>query len=325
MQVTAEATKIDAIEVVPTTPGLGAELVGADIAGLAGSEEGVGLLHRLLDRHLVLLARRQELAPGTMTELVATWGPLLDIRRPFNDAQHVPGHDKIKVISNALGDDGRPLGDGNSSAQIWHSDSTPWEVPPGHIAFYCRVAPTPPPTTSFLDMIAVHEELPAELQARIAPLRVIHHQYPRQIEVEIARTGASLPLEERGTGRVHPLVRRHLPTGKPLLYLPTRHDSLVVGWSEEESHALFDELWSYANASPATVGYALEPGDFVVWDNAALTHSREGWPEDVARVMWHVCCEGESPTPMYSQETPNVSGMTEEQRQEAARAMRSDY
>src|SRR6185437_11386396 len=114
----------------------------------------------LLKRHLLLFFPQQSIEPATLTAFAHHFGPLLDIRRKANPARHVPGHDMIKVISNITCSDGVPLGDGNASAQIWHSDSTTWEVPVGYIAFYCRIAPPNPPHTSFLDMIKVYETLP---------------------------------------------------------------------------------------------------------------------------------------------------------------------
>jgi alpha-ketoglutarate-dependent taurine dioxygenase len=136
--------------------------------------------------------------------------------------------------------------------------------------------------------------------------------FHRQIEVAIARDAPSLPIADRRVGRIHPLVRRHIPTNLPVLYLPVRHDSLVVEWTEQDSRALLDELWEHTNASPFFAGAALEPNDFIIWDNTATVHSRDGWPEDTGRTMWHVSAEGEVPTPRYGERAPNTIGLSHE-------------
>jgi taurine dioxygenase len=244
-----------------------------------------------------------------MTGLLATFGPLQDIKRPGTDAIHVPEDPWIKVISNGRAPDGRPLGDGNNSAQVCHTDSTTWDAPPSHIAMYCRQTASPAPATRFIDMIAAYASLPEATKERIRELKVVHHLYPRQIEVAIAAHGPSQPLEIRSKGQIHPLVRRHMATTLPILYLPTRRDSIVVGWGEDESAELLDELWEHTLSSPNRVEVVLDVGDFVIWDNAAAVHGRDGWPDEQVRVMWHVSAEGEIPTPRYGTRGFNVAGL----------------
>jgi taurine dioxygenase len=310
------------IEITALTPDIGVDFSGVNLEQDAYDPGFVDELRRALNEHLLVRIRNQQISPGTMTSIAEHFGPLLDIRRASGNALHVPGHDMIKVISNqADPGTGRPLGDGNCSAQIWHSDSTTWEVPPGHIAFYCRVAPAPPPATRFLNMIKVYEALPEATKQRISSLKIMHHVFPRQIEVAIARDAPSLPVEERRVGRIHPLVRRHLPTNRPVLYLPVRRDSLVVGWTEADSRALLAELWEHTDASPFYVSAALEADDFVIWDNAATAHSRDGWPETAGRTMWHVSAEGEVPTPRFGRRAPNIIGLSPEE----AKAVSAPY
>jgi taurine dioxygenase len=230
---------------------------------------------------------------------MAHFGPLLDTRRLGTCAHHLPGANVIKVISNGLAYDGRRLGDGNNSAQVWHSDASPWEVPPGHNAMYCRQAPDPAPHTFFISMTDVYASLPGKLRERISSLRVVHHQYPRHIDIEVARNAPSLPLAERLRGQVHPLVRRHMFTSRPALYLPTRRDSVVVGWTEAASRALLEELWDLVEGHSGVIGLRLEPDDLVIWDNTATQHSRKGWPPEQCRTVWHLGAEGEVPTPRF--------------------------
>ena len=308
--------------VLPQTIGV---VVDADVETQHRDPAFIETIAKKLRDHRVVLFHAQRLSPEAMTGFAAAFGPLLDIRRVGNNAIHVPGHDMIKVLSGNLADDGRPLGDGNTSAQIWHTDSTPWECPPNYISFHCLDAPEDPPHTYFLDMVAVYRDLPEATKERINHLRVIHHQYPRQIEVKIAAEGKSLPLEDRMAGRVHPLVRRHLQTHQPILYLPTRRDSIVVGWGEEESRELLEELWEFACASPHVFSAALRPGDVVIWDNAACVHSRDGWDPSLRRVMWHVSVQGEVPTPMHPVKTTNPIGLSDDARRDLVRQEFGDY
>lgn len=316
---------VDKIRIEPLSDHLGVKLSGVAFETMAREPAFVSLMKRLLDEHLVVFIAKQKIEPNTAEAFVANFGPLLDIRRAGNKAHHVPDAPWIKVISNGVAPDGIPYGDGNSSAQIWHSDSTPWEAPVGHIAFYCRQTVDPAPKTYFKNMIKVYEALPQATKDRIANLRVIHHFYPRQIEVKIHAEGPSMPLEDRKSGFVHPLVRRHVGNNKPFLYLPTRRDSIVQGWSEEDSRALLEELWDFANDSDFDFGVALTPDDFVIWDNRATVHARDGWPESQTRIMWHISSEGEIPTPLNTRRGVNTIGLERDAAKAATAQIYNDY
>jgi taurine dioxygenase len=316
---------IEGLTIKPLGEHLGVAVDGLRFEAMADAPAFTRLMKQLLDEHLLVFARGQKIAPNTLERFVSNFGPLLDIKRAGNTAHHVPNAPWIKVISNGKAPDGIPYGDGNSSAQIWHSDSTPWEAPVGHIAFYCRQTVDPPPRTYFKNMIKVYEALPSSTKEKIANLRVIHHFYPRQIEVKIHAEGASMPLDVRKSGFAHPLVRRHVGNNKPFLFLPTRRDSFVQGWSEDDSRALLTELWDFTNACPFDVGVALMPDDFVIWDNRATVHARDGWPEQQTRIMWHVSSEGEIPTPLHTKRGLNTIGLTPEETRAATANIYTDY
>lgn len=324
----AIASQLDtSINIRNITPDIGVELTGLDLEAEARQPEFLELLKKLMREHLVVFVPKQQISAATAEFLPAQFGPLVDIKRAGNVAHHVPGYDWIKVISNGKAPDGVPYGDGNASEQIWHTDSTPWEAPVGYIGFYCRQTVDPVPKTYFKNMIKVYEALPEELKERVNTLRVIHHFYPRQIEVKIHREGESMSLEDRKLGFVHPLVRRHLPTGKPILYLPTRRDSLIEGLEEQQARELLEELWDFTDQVDYEFGVGLEPDDFVIWDNSACVHRREGWDEGQTRIMWHISAEGEVPTPMHTRRTVNTIGLSPEQAREAMKKQleMSDY
>ncbi|HEY6869051.1 MAG TPA: TauD/TfdA family dioxygenase [Novosphingobium sp.] len=312
---------IEQIVVEPLTDKIGVQLHNVDFEAQAPTQPFIDLMKRLLDAHRVVLIRQQKIQPMTAQTFTGNFGPLLDIKRQGSGALHVPEAEFIKVISNGKTAEGQALGDGNNSAQIWHTDSTPWEAPVGHIAFYCRKTADPAPTTSFADMIYLYESLPQALKERIEHLRVIHHWFSRQIEPEIHRNAPSMPLEERKIGSLHPLVRRHLGTGRPILYLPTRRDSLIPGMDESESRALLTELWDLVDTCPAQVSHAMMPDDFIIWDNSATVHSRQGWPAEQTRIMWHISAEGEVPIPWHPRRTLNTIGLDADTAKEVNKGM----
>lgn len=280
----------------PATPEIGAVVGGLDLATAAGEPATIEALERALDERLVLLFRGQRLAPGQFVGFVKAFGPLLDLKRTYNPgAVHVPGHVEIKVLSNAVTDDDRPLGDGNAGEQVWHTDGAAKERPPAYTVFYAREIPPQPPHTYWLDMQRAYDTLPQAMKVRIAGLRAIHHFYPRSNEAAIDRDGPTLDLAARRMGPRHPLVRRHARTARLALFLPTRRDSLIQGMEPAGSRVLLDELWGHVRAQTCIWGTSMQVDDLVIWDNRVCVHRRDGWSPALRRVMWHMTNEGEVP------------------------------
>jgi taurine dioxygenase len=291
--------KASQLKFEPLSDHLGAEVNGCDLAAWAedGDTAIQARLQDALDHHIVLLFKRQTLTPGLIEAIGRRFGPLMNLKRPtnmmgFKDPHHVPGIQNLKVLSNGVAEDGRPLGDGAAAAQDWHSDGAMQELPGSYTYFYARAVPPVPPRTYWMNAYKVYEALPAALKQRIANLRIIHHHYPAGNEFPLP---PSLPLEERRKGPVHPIARIHPRTGKPFLYLPHRSDALVEGWSERDSAALVGELRTFAACMPFSFGTALNVDDFVIWDNRPSYHRRDSWNETETRVLWHLANIGEAP------------------------------
>ncbi|MDO8278312.1 MAG: TauD/TfdA family dioxygenase [Burkholderiaceae bacterium] len=297
------------LDVRPLSEHIGAELHNFDLRSVLSDRWARLQVRDALARHLVLRVRGQDLDADELMSLCSVWGPLMDVRHAGNGALHVPGNDFIKVISNARTRDGRRVGDGNSAGQIWHSDATYWEAPPGVTLFCGKVAPAALPRTYFLDMIKVYAALADELKREIRDVRVQHHQYPRGVEIGDNPTQATLSVEKRSRGAIHPLVRRHLASNRPALYLPYRRDCLIPGMDEARARDLLERLWAFTDRCNFHHGVALEPGDVVIWDNTAVLHRRDSWPATQARVMWHISAQGEVPTPMYTRIDVNENAL----------------
>src|SRR5579859_6624952 len=110
---------------VPTGGALGALANHLDLGRLIDNQDAPALeeIRRALDRHLLLLFRGQKLLPAQIETLGRHFGPLLSLKRPeYPTAGHIAGVEYLKIISNTRDRDGRPLGDGSSAEQDWHTD-----------------------------------------------------------------------------------------------------------------------------------------------------------------------------------------------------------
>lgn len=279
----------------PTGAALGADVLGLDLAAVIDRDdvECMNEIGSALDRYLVLRFRGQKLRPQQIERFGRHFGPLLSLKRPENPtAGHIDGVEYLKVISNTRGGDGRPLGDGSSAPQEWHTDGAMKPQPATYSHFYARKVPRVPPKTYWMNAYLLYEDLPQALKDEIATLKVIHHHYSAGNELPLP---PSLPLEARLRGPQHPLVRIHPVSKRRILYLPHRSDALVVGMTEAQSAELVGGLREFAARSEHRWSAAMEVDDFVVWDNRPCLHRRDGWDDREERIMWHLANQGEAP------------------------------
>ncbi|MDO9435458.1 TauD/TfdA family dioxygenase [Hydrogenophaga sp.] len=292
------------LELAPLSPTFGVDVLNVSAAECAASPDLQALLRAAIAQHLLLRFPEQAVTPDDALALTAAFGPLMDLR----SASHVPGRQFLQVLSNGIDADGKRCGDGNNSAQIWHTDAGQWDVPPGISVFYGVLVPPSAPKNGYKNMAQVYAALPQRLKEQIQTLKAVHHMYPRSVDVLVHQKGASLPREQREVGQVQPLVRRHLGSGAPVLYLPSRRDSVILGMPDAASRSLLEELWDFTNQQHHCDWIATtRRGDFVVFDNTALVHNREGWPTSERRDIWHLVTEGEAVTPMFTRKTLNLN------------------
>lgn len=299
MDAMLHAAHRDTLRISPTGACLGADIEGLDVSALvhAPDPDAVETLKAALDRHLVLRFRQ----PALTNADICAFGALLGERQNPEDKEsaQLDGYAELKVISNAVADDGRMLGDKGAEPQIWHTDGAHRATPNAYSLLYARKVPPAAPRTGFLSAFALYEALPAPLKDEIAGLRAIFSVHNRSQSYWTFMAGPSADLERRAEGPAHPLVRLHPRTRRPFLYLPRRRDALIVGRTPQQSHDLLEQLWAVVFLLPDKWLVPLEANDFVIFDNRAVLHNREGWDARRERIVFHLAIEGEVPLPAF--------------------------
>jgi len=78
-----------------------------------------------------------------------------------------------------------------------------------------------------------------------------------------------------------------------------RRDALIVGRTPQQSRELLEQLWAAVFLLPDKWLVPLEANDFVIFDNRAVLHNREGWDASRQRIVFHLAIEGEVPLPAF--------------------------
>lgn len=171
------------------------------------------------------------------------------------------------------------LGDGEAG---WHTDQTYRPTPALGSLLAGHIVPPEGADTSFADMYAAYDDLPASLKKSLEGLRAVHsYEYFNQQYSEPANDSQ----RKDGTEQTHPVVRTHPITGRKALYAPKCVVPYIVGMSRQDSQELLQELHERSFRPELVYRHKWRVGDGVLWDNACVMHRRESWDPQHQRLM----------------------------------------
>ena len=286
-----------AIEIIPTGAALGAEVRGTDLSKPLSNADRERIRNAWL-AHLVLLFRGQTLDNAAQHALAAVFGDLglpaqglLGLPRRDNQPAEMP--ENISVISNIV-ENGKPIGNLGAGEALWHTDSSFVERPPSASVLYAVEVPPAGGNTSFLNMYAALERMPADLRSQIEGCTANHSCVHNSNGVRRPEFDEVSDVS-KAPGAQHPLIRTHPETGRQCLYLGRRLNAYVKGLPVAESEALLDALWAHTVRDDFVWEHQWQVGDVLVWDNRCTMHHRKPFDENARRRMHKVQVMGEVP------------------------------
>jgi len=276
------------IEYRPLHGDFGAEIIGVDPT-LRTDEPTFAGIEAAWYRHSVLLFRGLDLSVGDHIAFTRRLGPLHIMAPPEHN---LAGHPEIYVLTNALKEDGTPLGL-RGAGMGFHTDGEDKTVPNAGSFLYARQVPPEGGDTVFVDMVGVYAALPADIRKTIAGRRArfsrvaMHHiNYPDLPLLPVLRDRPDVH---------HPLVRRHPRSGRVALYIG-RWACDIDGMPEAEGRALVTYLRDFAAQPRFHYRHRWRNGDAVLWDNRVTQHSATPFDETrYTRLMHRTTLEGEVP------------------------------
>lgn len=238
----------------------------------------------LFDDHKLLLFRKQQLGEEAQARILSLLGKVLESKGEFRE------------ISS----------DGNlgSGPLTWHSDLAFTEDPFKIISLHALEVNDGESWTAFANGVKVLDTLPAALADKIAgrdavtPLGLI--QTHRAVEYDVPDY---VPQQTR------PAIIPHPRTGEPVLYISHMHTARIEGLPREESDALLASLFDELYAEDHIYRHHWNNGDFVLWDNIALQHSRCDLTGMTPRRLQRICVANKSffeLLPQFSIDDPRI-------------------
>ena len=271
---------------------LGVEIVDLDLSEPLDNDTFAAVRRAFLESDGLLVFRSQYITPEQHVAFSRRFGPLMiHVLRQYS----LPGHPEILRISNVL-ENGEPIGLGDAGL-IWHSDLSYTPEPSLGSLLHALELPMEGGDTSFANLSAAYEALPAEIKQRVDGKRAVHsysHSYDR---FSGSKWRPRLTQNQKDEVRevVHPVVRTHRETGHRSLFVNEGFTSRILGVPEPESRELLEFLFVHSTKPSFVYRHHWRDHDLVFWDNRCTIHVAHGCPPQLRRHMHRTTVKGDVP------------------------------
>ena len=271
---------------------LGAEIVDLDLSRPLDDETFASVRRAFLESDGVLVFRKQNITPEQHIAFSRRFGPLMiHVLRQYL----LPGHPEILRISNVI-ENGQPIGLGDAGL-IWHSDLSYTPEPSLGSLLHAQELPIKGGDTSFANLSAAYEALPADIKQRIEGKRAVHsysHSYDR---FSGSKWRPQLTQNQKDEVRevVHPVVRTHPETGRKALFVNEGFTSRILDLPEAESRELLELLFVHSTQPRFVYRHSWQGHDLVFWDNRCTIHLAHGCLPEHRRYLHRTTVKGDAP------------------------------
>ena len=268
------------LEAIPLSGAMGAEIRGANLRDI--DDETFADIHKILLDHGMIFFRDQDITPTQQLIFAKRWGE--PHFHPYMPG--LPDHPEIiEIVKNPE--------DTHTFGGQWHTDQMFTPTPAMGTMLYAKEVPVAGGDTLFGNLYLAYDALSDGMKAAIANLRTFN-LYDKKKGRSSVMKGKLKEPEKPAEPAIHPLVRPHGETDKPVLYICydriTRH---IVDWTPEESRPLLDYLRAHATRPEFTCRLRWEPGTLAFWDNRCVQHMALNDYHGSRRVMHRITIRGE--------------------------------
>ncbi len=177
---------------------------------------------------------------------------------------------------------------------LWHIDGAMDDVPSRGSILTARELPASREgNTEVANTYSAFQDLPAERQAELEKLQVVHTMAASQRRTYPDATEEQKKGWEKHSPKIHPLVWTH-KSGRKSLVTGVSAD-YIEGMDIEEGRALLQELDDFATQEEYYYSHEWTVGDLLIWDNTVSLHRAAHYEPTSGRLMHRVTLVGEEP------------------------------
>jgi taurine dioxygenase len=275
------------VDVLPLTPTLGAEIAGANLVDL--TDQQFSEIFEAFTAHAVIFFRDQPaLTVDQHARLAERFGPIHV--HPFERLGSRPTVDRRPGLVPI-----RTTADSRVAAgNRWHSDVSCDEQPPQASILQLHQIPPVGGDTLFASMYAAYDTLSDRMKRLLDGLTARHSgedSYRNLFKAAVDDPNATWPAAD------HPVVRRHVDSGRPALYVDREFTESLNDLPKEEGRALLEFLFAHSERVNFQCRFRWTENAIAIWDNRAVLHHAmwDYWPQE--RSGRRISVRGERPVP----------------------------
>jgi taurine dioxygenase len=269
------------------SPFVGLELEDIDLSGDL-SEEATETIREGLSQYGVVFFSNQHLSSDQQHHFARSFAPV-DRNRFFKAVDGYPEIAEVLKESHQRSN----IGGG------WHTDHSYDLEPAMGSILLAREVPPHGGDTLFINMAAVFDSLSPGLQQTLESLSAIHSakhvfgyegRWARRADAD----GRILNPDVVPEDAKHPVVIRHPKSGRRILYVNPGFTVRIDGWTESESKALLDYLYSEAMRPEFQCRFQWAAGSIAFWDNLMTWHYALNDYHGYRRLMHRITVAGQA-------------------------------
>lgn len=269
------------MEFVPANGSFAREVVDHALwePATAESEEAIRAAYR---QHGVLVFRRQAMSEP---DLLA-FGKVVGKPSLYAEPHWLSTVPEVIILSNMRSQTGEMLGGLANKALTWHTDQSYYAEPVTGCFLYGVELPAEGGATRWASLYDAFDTLPDDLRTAVDDAVGTFSYAARSAHAQKADDNHDWERRLRETPDVkHPLVNVNPATGRKALYIDPGTVTGIDGMPEDEAFDLLDRLLDHVVRPENVYEHKWQPGDLVLWDNAAVLHARDAFPNEENRLV----------------------------------------
>ena len=269
------------IEINPLTPAFGAEITGIDL--LESSDKEFEEVLQIFSKYGVIFFRDQDkLSEEAHMTLARRFGEIHVHPAARGKEDEYPGLLKMRTHKESR------VAAGNR----WHSDVSCDEFPPQASILQLHQTPKLGGDTLFASLCAAYDALSDRMKVLLDGLTALHsgeEPFRHLFKFENHEKGQSWPENN------HPIIRKHVESGRPILFVDREFTKKVNELPKDEARALLEFLFSHTERVDFQCRFQWTENAIAIWDNRCVLHHAlwDYWPEE--RAGCRVTVVGEKP------------------------------
>lgn len=291
------ATQLQSFELIgvrPLSPALGAEITGVDLSQTLDPSVVAEIMAAWAEYN-VLLFRGQDISEDDQFRFARLFGPISErVQPPVETRPAGPdNYNKMMLVSDRVGEDGRPLGALGHGEMFFHTDKCYIRVPHRASFLYSMEVPSEGGHTKYASLVRAYENLPPDLRKRLEGRKVLQaYSYGQVLE---DRVDPDCDLS-KVLHHWQPLFVTLPESGRKGAYVSRLMSILIEGMDTQESREILDLICDIVEAPENIYEHVWRVGDLVVWDNFGCVHARTDWPDEQPRSLRRCTVDGEALT-----------------------------